>query len=150
VKNPSTLPSHVLDELALAAMQARQEGVDKSQVNKLLEYLEATDSFTLMLFLARQIARGQWSRRGYYSAVRLFKIIKSLSDANADEARRKEVLRRALGYFKWFYESWDLNRGVGNELQRRLGQALIQALRNPRQPAPQGFAEEYLRALLRL
>ena len=146
------MAGEVLDELALAALQARQEGVERSQVNKLIEYLESTDSFTLILFLVRQVARGQWSRAGRhaYSAARLVKVIRRLIEKVSSENERKEVLRKVLGYFKWFYESYDLNRRVVDELRKVYGQALNQVFKDPKQTPPRGFAEAYLRALLRI
>ncbi|MEL9941058.1 MAG: hypothetical protein QXH86_08580 [Ignisphaera sp.] len=141
------LPPNILDELALAALLARVNGVvESSQVNKLVEYLESTDSFTLLLFLVRQTARNRWDP---VSAARLYKILNRLIAGTSSEEERKDKLRRALGYFKWFYECWELNQGVYAALQRKY-KDLAQARRDPNIPAPQGFAEEYLRSILRI
>lgn len=148
------LSNQDLDELALTALVARWERVEKSQIGKLLEYLEATDEFTLLAYLVRQAARGAWSRRRPSpSASRLFRILRDLAQRFNDEVTRRDALRRALGYLKWFYESWELNRNVLNNLSRKyanLGVNINSVMQDPRQRAPNGFAKEYLEALLGL
>lgn len=142
-----------LDEIALAALQARSENVERAQVSKLIEYLEATDSFTLVMYLTRQVARGFWGSGGRsLSAARLFKVIKIVLDNVQDESKRKEVLRKVLGYFKWFYEIAD--RAYAGRESRESIQKLIQkypsVFNNPGANAPQGFATELISAYLRI
>ena len=141
--------SQYIDDIALAALQARNEYVEKSQVNKLLEYLEATDSFTVALYIARQVSRNYWGRGGRsLSAARLLKIINDVRSNVQEESKRKEILRKVLGYFKWFFE-------VSNSLYDRdkkafhaLIQKYSQVIKNPKQPAPQGFAVDLLTTYL--
>jgi len=143
-KEPSQLLKSYFDELAFAALAARSEEVRSAQVNKLIEYLESTDSFTLLVFLVRQIARGEWGRS---SGARLFRVLRELIANVGDERERRDILRKALGYFKWFFECGDIDHRVMQSL-RQQHRDLDRLLKDPRQKAPQGFAESYLKALL--
>lgn len=109
----STQIDRYINEIACAALHATYEGVESSQVNKLIEYLETTDTLTLAVYLSRQVARGYWGgrredirteKKGSLSASKLISIISSITRDIKDEGKRKEVLRKILGYFKWFYE----------------------------------------------
>lgn len=149
------LSNQDLDELALAALAARKENVEKSQVSKLLEYLNlgAVDEFTLMVYLVRQAARGAWSRSsrsrgGSPSASRLFKVLRNLTQRFSDEGTRRDAVREALGYFKWFYESWDLD--PQKRVLSRLSKKYDKVIGNPSAQAPRDFVKECLEALLGL
>lgn len=97
--------SKYFNEIAIAAIHARLEGVENSQVNRLIEYLDSTDIHTIILYLARQVQRGVWTEtRPCLSAPKLIKIIDSIGEKIKEEDKRKEVVRKILGYFKWFYE----------------------------------------------
>jgi len=143
-REPLSLLEPYFDELAFAALAARSENVGSAQVNKLIEYLESTDSFTLLVFLVRQIARKEWRQN---SGARLFRVLRELIANVGDERERKDILRGALGYFKWFYECGDINYRIMQSLKQQY-RDLDMLLKDPRQKAPQGFAESYLRALL--
>lgn len=135
-----------LDEIALSAVIARSERVDKTQVSKLMEMVESVDSYTLQLYIVRQIARGEWSKN---SGTRLVNLLERIRTELKDEENIKKALRQVLGYFKWFYESFDVNREVVNVLRRRIPN-WDQLIRNPQTPPQQGFANIYIRSLLGL
>ncbi|MEM1661244.1 MAG: hypothetical protein QXR17_08935 [Candidatus Bathyarchaeia archaeon] len=141
--------SQYIDDIALAALQARNEDVEKTQVNKLLEYLEATDSFTVALYIARQVSRNYWGRGGRsLSAARLLKIINDVMSNVQEESKRKEVLRKVLGYFKWFFEVSDSFYYRNKTAFNNLIQKYSQVINNPKQSAPQGFAVNLLTTYL--
>ena len=99
-----------LHQIAIAALAAVQEKVDRSQVNKLLEVLNAYDIETLIVFMARQVARGEF---GKCAAQYLISIIEAVaSEARKRNADVKAEVRKALGYFKWFFEVFS---GVGSK-----------------------------------
>jgi len=116
----STLP---LDMIAAAAFEATREGVRSSQVNKLLEMLESLgDVDRLLVFLAYQVAKGQWGRG--MSARRLYNILKDYKSV--------EKAREILTLFKWLYEACSHRRPRVR----------------PPPPEPSGFLEELLRNVL--
>jgi len=87
-----------LDEIAAAAIEAAiYDRVEAAQISKLMELLESLKDIGLLtIFLARQVAREFWGKRGRaYSARRLANL---LQDKSISEAR---VL---LGTFRWLYE----------------------------------------------
>lgn len=88
-----------LSQLAVAALTARREGVDKSQVNKLLEVLDAYDIDTLLVFIVRQTARKELGR---CMSRHLITIIEDIIKSGSKDV--KSEVRKALGYFKWFFE----------------------------------------------
>jgi len=91
--------NEVLGEIGAAAYEAATlERVDRTQVNKLIEILETTKSTDeTLIFLARQVARGYWGRRGMSSSARrLFNLLRG---------RELEEARVILGLFKWIYEA---------------------------------------------
>jgi|GEM_PF-2647323 len=94
--------SQLLSQLAIAAITAKHEGVDKSQVNKLLEILNAYDIDTLLVFIARQVAREEIGR---CTSRHLITIIENIIQSSSGKDIKNEV-RRALGYFKWFFETF--------------------------------------------
>ncbi|MEM0061892.1 MAG: hypothetical protein QXT53_06125 [Ignisphaera sp.] len=146
-----TPPSNVLDELALAAVAARVNPIkcengkcdylDRSQINKLIELNETVDGFTLLLYLVRQMSRKEWER---VSGTRLYRVLNNLISNVRDIKEQQKVLRIALSYFKWFFECWELN--PQNDLRKQYSNYL----RNPNMQAPQGFAQTYLKTLLRI
>jgi len=135
-----------LDEIALSAIIARNEGVDKTQVSKLIEMLESVDSYTLQLHIVRQIARGEWSKS---SGARLVNLIEKIRNELKNEVNVKKALHQVLGYFKWFYESFEVNKNITNILRNRISN-WDQLVRNPQIPPHQGFANLYIRSLLGL
>ncbi|RLE81035.1 MAG: hypothetical protein DRJ52_05085, partial [Thermoprotei archaeon] len=75
--------------------EAWRDGVRLAQVNKLLEMLESLqDTDRLLVFLAYQVARGQWGRGA--SARRLYDLLKDYKSI--------EKVREILTLFKWLYE----------------------------------------------
>ena len=130
----------LLDECALLALEARLEQVEESQVNKLIELLEFTKNLDIIkVFIARQVGRRQWTRRPYsYSAARLYKILRQCDSL--------EKAREVLGLFKWFFEAGGRNISALNRLRSKYGSLVF----NPSKDAPEGFADEYLRAVLGL
>ncbi len=128
-----------LDEIALASLEARLEGVEETQVNRLIELLESSKSIDLVkVFIARQVGRRQWSRYATSSsAARLYEILSKCT--SIDEARK------ALGYFKWFYEA-----GRDIRALRSLQSSLRGIIFTPSKHAPSGFADTYLRTTLGL
>jgi RNase H-fold protein (predicted Holliday junction resolvase) len=101
----------LLHQIAIVALTAVQEHVDKSQVNKLLEVLNAYDVDTLIVFMTRQVARKERKKEeerrlfGRCTARHLISIIETIvSKAKEYNIDAKVEVRRALGYFKWFYE----------------------------------------------
>jgi len=137
-----------LDEVALSALIARNEKVDKAQVSKLVEMVETVDSLTLQLYIARQVARGEWSRN---SGVRIINVIENVRNSLKDEESVKQALRKLIGYFKWFYDSLEASplSKVMTSLRGQV-QNLDQLAKNPKAPAPQGFASLLVRAALDL
>jgi hypothetical protein len=97
--------SHFLSQLALTALTARYERVDRSQINKLIEVLNAYDVDTLLVYMARQVARGEIGR---CTARHLMHVIESIT--RESPADLKGEVRKALGYFKWFFEVFDSMR----------------------------------------
>ena len=117
------------DDLAAASYYAVTEGVDASQVNKLLEVLESTKSVkSLLLFLVRQVSRRGWGRGT--SARYLFQVLRDL-----EGKKSIEDVRRILGLFKWLYEA---GRERGRYFPRM----------DPGMPAKEGFFYEYLERCL--
>jgi len=100
VQSPS-VDKRVYDKLAYAAIKAIEGRVDKSQVNKLIEFLNQTSDIELtLIFLARQVARGEWDP---VSAKLLSEAIKeTIKDVSTNYATN--YARKILGIFKWFYE----------------------------------------------
>ena len=129
IMSSSALSPQVLDELALAAYAAVvSDGVDRSQVNKLIEVLESTrNTDYLLAYIARQVGRGMWGR-SYHSASKLYELLKGKS---------VEEARTILGLFKWLYEA-------GSNKLRQLRQLRASF----RGQAPRGFFYTYLSATL--
>jgi len=99
-----SIAQSLLHQIAIAALTAVQEHVDKSQVNKLLEVLNAYDVETLVVFMSRQVAREEF---GKCAARHLVSIIETIvTEARKHNLKTKDEVRRALGYFKWFYETF--------------------------------------------
>jgi hypothetical protein len=94
--------SHFLSQLALTGLTARYERIDKSQINKLLEILNAYDVDTLLVYMARQVARGEIGR---CTARHLMHVIENIM--RESPADLKGEVRKALGYFKWFFEVFE-------------------------------------------
>jgi len=94
--------SHFLSQLALTALTAKHEQVDRSQINKLIEVLNAYDVDTLLVYMARQVAREEIGR---CTARHLMHVIESIT--RESPADLKGEVRKALGYFKWFFEVFD-------------------------------------------
>ncbi len=134
--SPVELRGKVLDEIAMAAHLALvNDGVERSQVNKLIEVLESTHNVDYLLaHIARQVGRGIWGRsKSHYSASKLFSLLKG---------RNVEEARTILGMFKWLYEaglpkSWNLTN-LARELRLR-----------PTANAIEGFFYRYLETVLR-
>lgn len=91
----------LLSAFAAAAVSARVGGVDKSQVNRLIEVVMQSDPDTLLVHIARQKARREIDP---LTAKHLVMAIDMLSRHVSSEEYKRELLRY-LGYFKWFYES---------------------------------------------
>ena len=94
----------ILGEIGAAAYEAAAlERVEMAQINKLIEILEVTKSIDeTLIFLARQVARGYWGRRGMSSSAhRLFNLLKG---------RELEEAKVILGLFKWIYEAVDRSK----------------------------------------
>lgn len=125
-----------LDKVALAALAALvSDNLEKSQVNKLIEVLEATQSVECLLaHIARQVGRGIWGRT-HFSATILFNVLKG---------RGVDGARSVLGMFKWLYEAGTKRRGNLQALRRSLNLDL-----RGNQVPPQGFFYKYLEATLR-
>jgi len=135
------MPPINLDEIALAALEAKLEGVEASQVNKLIELLESSKDVSLVkVFIARQAGRKQWSKSSNFrSATRLWKILSGCRDI--DEAKK------VLGMFKWFYEAGSrASQRVLDNLKRQFRNYVF----NPSRDAPSNFADTYLRSVLGL
>jgi DNA-directed RNA polymerase subunit F len=92
----------LLHQIAIAALTAVQEKVDRSQVNKLLEVLNAYDIDTLVVFMARQVAREEFGRCTSRHLVSIIETI--VSEVKKHNIDVKVEVRKVLGYFKWFYE----------------------------------------------
>ena len=128
-----TSKPRLLDEIAFVASLSVVRKLDKSQVNKLLEVLEASQDLDIVCtFLARQVARKEWPKE---SAARLFKILSGINTL--------EGARIALGIFKWLFEAGLGNRNVVNNLMSK-----YKYVRSPQQVAPSNFYKQYLRVLL--
>lgn len=85
----------LLSQIAIAALTAKSERVDKAQVNKLLEVLNSHDIDTLLVYIARQVSRGEIGKcTGRYLVEILSRYKLSVEEA-----------RMVLGYFKWLFES---------------------------------------------
>lgn len=100
VQSPS-VDKRVYDKLAYAAIKAIEGEVDRSQVNKLIEFLNQTNDIELtLIFLARQVARREWDP---VSAKLLSEAIKeTIKDVSTNYATN--YARKILGIFKWLYE----------------------------------------------
>jgi len=130
IKEITSKPA-LLDEIAFAAALSVTTRLDKSQVNKLLEILEASQDLNVVCaFLARQVARREWPRS---SAVRVFKILNSVNTL--------QEARIALGIFKWLFEAGQHNYNVSKLMSR------YKSIRSSQQ-APPSFYKQYLQTLL--
>lgn len=110
-----------LHHIAIAALTAVQGGVDKTQVNKLLEVLNAYDINTLVVFMSRQVTRKEFDKctvRHLLSVIE--EIVAETKKRNLDV---KVEVRKALGYFKWFYEIFSIPRSeaLSNVMKRYSG-----------------------------
>jgi hypothetical protein len=113
-----SIAQDLLHQIAIAALTAVQEHVDKSQVNKLLEVLNAYDVETLVVFMSRQVAREEF---GKCVARHLVSIIETIvTEAKKRNLNTKDEVRRALGYFKWLYETFrELKSRTLSEVSRK-------------------------------
>ncbi|MEM4677387.1 MAG: hypothetical protein QXY55_05820 [Candidatus Korarchaeota archaeon] len=98
----------VLDLAAKIAVQARRDGVERSQIENLLALVEKPSDpkispWVVALYAYKQAGRKQAGRGkiGHKTADLIYEAMRKLCEAGCG----KEDVRKLLGFMKWIYES---------------------------------------------